>query len=49
MMVRGLRHDRHAVDEADGVHEGREAKIAQVAGTSENYLTPALAVLEKNT
>jgi hypothetical protein len=29
--------------------EGGYEKIAQVTGTNDNYLTPALAVLEKNT
>jgi hypothetical protein len=33
---------------AAGVDGGYE-KIAQVSGTNDNYLTPALAVLEKNT
>jgi hypothetical protein len=29
--------------------DGGYEKIAQVTGTNDNYLTPALAVLEKNT
>jgi hypothetical protein len=35
-------------NDVDGNNGGYE-KIAQVVGTSDNYLTPALSVLERNT